>query len=179
MQLEVQLALPTRHFVAGLGLHLRFGLGEEVVGMAVLDLRQALEVTEAALAQRHLANRAAAAVAVAEQQDAAVGQVLVLVVALHVGHVMRRHVGIVLVGRREVREDLRAVDTLPHEGVVRQTGGVVPAELLGEEPRVARALGDLRPGAGVAEAVGQPDAVRLDAELLPEIALAVADLPDQ
>ena len=60
-----------------------------------------------------------------------------------------------------------------------ELGRVVPGDLLREEPVVAGAAGDLRPGAGVAEAVRQPDAARFDAELLLEVAAAVGDLADQ
>ncbi len=54
--------------------------------------------------------------------------------------------------------------------------GLVPGDLLGEEPLVAGELGELRVGRVVAEGVGQPDALGLDAEVLDEEPLAVDEL---
>ena len=51
---------------------------------------------------------------------------------------------VVGVDGREVGEDPGAVDALPPEGVVRELVGLVPRDLLGEEPARARQLDDLR-----------------------------------
>ncbi len=78
-----------------------------------------------------------------------------------------------------MREDARAVDALPVEGVVRERIGLVPRDLLGEEvvhPGLAR---DLRERARVAERVGQPDLARLVAQLLQEEPLALHELAGQ
>ncbi|MDQ1111722.1 hypothetical protein QE418_001170 [Microbacterium testaceum] len=53
---------------------------------------------------------------------------------------------------------------------------LAPRDLLREEPVEPRELRDLRERGGVAERVGQPDAVRLDAEFVAEEAHALRDL---
>lgn len=57
--------------------------------------------------------------------------------------------------------------------------GLVPAQLLGEEPADTGELRQLGEGGRVAEGVRQPDLLGLDAQLLPEEPLAVHDLPGQ
>ena len=69
-----------------------------------------------------------------------------------------RQLGVVGVDRREVGEDPGAVDALPPERVVREPVGLVPGDLLGEEPARARPAATIcGSAAGVAERVGQPD----------------------
>ena len=77
-------------------------------------------------------------------------------------------VAVVGVGRREVGEHPGAVDALPPEGVVREPVGLVPRDLLGQEPARPAQRDDLRQRGGVAERVGQPRLLGLDAELLEE-----------
>ncbi len=72
-----------------------------------------------------------------------------------------------------------AVDPLPPEGVVRKGVGLVPGDLLGEEPVHPGEQRQLREGGGVAEGVRQPHPLALHAELLGEEALAVHQLTGQ
>lgn len=60
-----------------------------------------------------------------------------------------------------------------------QLVGLVPGELLGQEPLVAGELGELRVGGVVAEGVRQPHALGLDAEVLDEEPFAVDQLAGQ
>ena len=78
---------------------------------------------------------------------------LVQEVALRIHQLMHAHPRAVGIRGREVRENTRAIDALPHERVVRELGGVVPRDLLREEPVESCTTGDLRPRAGVAETV--------------------------
>ena len=83
------------------------------------------------------------------------------------------------VGRRKMGEHPRAVDALPQEAVVGEDVVLVPGQLLGEEPSNAAALHDLGERRGIAEDIGQPHVLGLDAELLPMELLAVEDLADE
>ncbi len=85
-------------------------------------------------------------------------------------------VRVVGVGRREVRQDLAAVDPLPREGVVLGAVEAVPRELLGEEARHPGLAHELRQLAGVAEDVGLPELGAAPAQLALEEALAVQQL---
>ena len=103
-----------------------------------------------------------------------------------VGEVARRvrqlrpgQLAVVGVDGREVREDPRAVDAFPVEGVMRELVRLVPRDLLREEPPRARQRDELRQGGGVPERVGQPDLLGLDAELVGEEPLAIGELPRQ
>ena len=176
MQLEVELAVPDGR-AAG-GDVLRLGLGEELRGPTDLHARRALQVGEAPRTTEHLAGGAATAVAVAEGDERVRRARLVAEVRRRVVQLGRRDLRGVRVDGREVREDPRPVDALPGEAVVREGVGVVPGDLLGEEPAEPRTAGDLGQGAGVAEAVGQPHPVGLHAQLLREVARAVGELPD-
>ena len=62
---------------------------------------------------------------------------------------------------------------------MREPVGGVPRDLLGEEPPRAGEGDELREGRGVAEGVRQPHLAGLDAELVEEEALAVAQLAGQ
>src|SRR5699024_2488109 len=78
-----------------------------------------------------------------------------------------------------MREDAGAVDALPVEAVMGEGVGVVPGDLLGQEPVEAGAPSELRQSTGVPEAVWQPDSVGLDAEAFPEVGHAEQELADQ
>ncbi len=77
-----------------------------------------------------------------------------------------------------VRQDLAAVDALPHEEVVREGVGLAPGHLDGEEVLDAATEQDLRHGGGEAEDVRQPCRRVTDAEGALEVALAVEELAD-
>ena len=85
----------------------------------------------------------------------------------------------VVPGGGEMSENLRAVDALPQEGVVGELVDVVPAQLGGHEIVHAALFADLWQGRRVAEHVGEPQDPAVHAELLPEKALAVEELPNQ
>ena len=172
--LEVQLA-DHRRQLAGV----RLQRVEELVAGRHRRARHALQVADPAQRLQHLRRRAAAAVAPAEHQQAAAGAVVVLVVARGAAQLGDLHRGVVRVGRREVREHLRAVDALPGERVVRRRVEAVPGQLLGQEPADAGAAHDLRQLAVVAEHVGVPELVAAAAELPLEEPLPVQELADE
>ena len=153
VQFKVQFALEHR------GLSLRIvddiltHAVEQLVGSTEFDLRHAGEIMVAADARGHLTGGAATAIAEAVQQNRVTGEVLVQEVALRIHQLMHAHPRAVGIRGREVRENTRAIDALPHERVVRELGGVVPRDLLREEPVESCTAGDLRPRAGVAETV--------------------------
>ena len=126
---------------------------EQLVGSTEFDLRRAGEIMVAADARGHLTGGAATAIAEAVQQNRVTGEVLVQEVALRIHQLVHAHPRAVGIRGREVRENTRAIDALPHERVVRELGGVVPRDLLREEPVESCTAGDLRPRAGVAETV--------------------------
>ncbi len=171
MQLQVQLTRPDRGVRVLLA-----GLGEEGVGVFDLDLRGALQVLQAAGPFHDLAGGAASAVAPAEGGQGAGGAALLGIVADGPGQLRAAETGVVGVDGREVGEDAGAVDAFPPEGVVGEGVGLVPGDLLGEEPLVAGEPGQLRVGGGVAEGVRQPDPLGLDAEMVHEEPLAVDEL---
>ena len=142
---------------------------EQLVGSTEIDLRRAGEIMVAADARGHLTGGAATAIAEAVQQNRVTGEVLVQEVALRIHQLVHAHPRAVGIRGREVRENTRAIDALPHERVVRELGGVVPRDLLREEPFVPGTAGDLRPCAGVAEAVRQPYALGLHTEMFLEV----------
>ena len=101
--------------------------------------------------------RPAAAVAPAEQSRLRADRVVVLEVARRAAQLGDGRLGVVGVGRREVREHRRAVDPDPAEGVVLGRVEPVPGELLREEAVDPGAAHDLRQLAVVAEHVGVPE----------------------
>ena len=127
----------------------------------------------------HVARGAATAITETEEQKRAVGEILVLEVLLGVVEFLNLAPSSIGIRRREVGEDARAVDAFPHERVVRELGGIVPRDLLREEPFVPGTAGDLRPCAGVAEAVRQPYALGLHTEMFLEVFAAICNLADQ
>ena len=179
MQFEVQLALPDGHFRAGVLCKLPMRLVEEVVRLFDAHLGNALEILIAMQVLHHVARGAAAAIAETEEQKRAVGKVFVLEVLLGVIEFLDLAPSGIGIRRREVGEDARAVDAFPHERVVRELGGIVPRDLLREEPFVPGTAGDLRPCAGVAEAVRQPYALGLHIEMFLEVFAAICNLANQ
>ena len=169
--LEVQLA-DDRPQLARAGLE----AVEERLGMAERRARQPAQVAGAAQALEHRAGRPAAAVAVAEDEQAVARAVVVVVGADAAAQLGDGRLGVVGVVRREVGEHLAAVDPLPGERVVLGRVEAVPRELLREEPRDARLAHELRELAGVAEDVGLPELRASPAELALEEALAVQEL---
>ena len=166
VHLEVELAAPD----VEVGLLLGDAV-HRVLREAERHGRAAVEGGAAAAALDVLLLRAAAAVAHAEERDGDVDDPRLAVVRLVVLELLGHQVRVVGVLRREVRDDARAVDALPHERVVRELVVAVPGELLREEEADAALAQDLRQLAGVAEDVGEPEVARDDAELLLEEAL--------
>ncbi len=171
VQLQVELADPDRRVLV-----LGAGLGEEGIRVLDLDPRGAFQVLQASGALHDLAGGAATSVAPAERGQRPGRGALLGVVADRAGHLLAAEAGVVGVDGRKVGEDAGAVDALPPESVVGELVGLVPGDLLGEEPFVAGQLGELRVGRVVAEGVGQPDALGLHAEVLDEEPLAVHEL---
>ena len=165
--LQVQLAGPHRE-----RRRVGFDGGEEGRRRLEGDGGNAVERTDPLGRLEHLPGGAAAAVAVAEGVDRAL-------LPGAAEDLPDRHVAVVGVGRREVGPHAGAVDALPPERVVGKAVGVVPGELLGDEPVDAGGGHDLGQGGGVAEGVGQPQLPALDAEALGEVPLAEDDLAHQ
>lgn len=174
MELQVELPQPHR----GVGV-LGLGAGEEVRGPLDGHPGRSFEVAQSRGPGQHLAGGAAAAVSVAEREERTVRRALVLEVGDGVGELGAGQFRVVRVDGREVAEDPGAVDALPAEGVVGEPVGGVPGDLLGEEPADAGQLHQLRHGRVVAEGVGQPHLLGLDAELVEVEAFAVDQLPGE
>ena len=132
-------------------------------GAAVLAAKAALDVVLGR----------AAAVADAEEADRLLDEAGLGVVRLVPAESGGNETGIVVVLGREVGEDGRSVDAAPPERVVRELVVDVPGELLREEVAHACAPEDLRQVARVAEHVGEPQVLHIDAELVAEEVLAV------
>ena len=179
MQFEVQLALPDGYFGSGVAFDLPTRLGEELVRRFDAHLGDAFEVLVTVQMLHHVARGAATAITETEEQQRTVGEILVLEVLLGVVEFLNLAPSSISIRRREVGEDARAVDAFPHERVVREPGGVVPRDLLREEPFVPCTAGDLRPCAGVAEAVRQPYALGLHTEMFLEVFAAICNLANQ
>ena len=153
VQFKVQFALEHRGLPLRIVDDILTHTVEQLVGSTDFDFRRAGEIMVAADARGHLTGGAATAIAEAVQQKRAVGEILVLEVLLGVVEFLNLAPSSISIRRREVGEDARAVDAFPHERVVRELGGVIPRDLLREEPVESCTAGDLRPGAGVAETV--------------------------
>ena len=176
MEFKIQLTLPSGEFDTRLLLDLFARLREEGVRRFDTHARDALEVLESVEALHHLARWAAASITVSEEHERAVGHILVLEVSLGIVQLLHGHIRSVGIGGREMREDRCAVYPLPQEGMVRELGGVVPGDLLGQEPMVSGAPRDLRPRTRIPEAVRKPHAIGIHAQVLTEIPLAKGDL---
>ena len=157
VQLEVEVARPGRH-VGGL----RRAREERVDTSEALD-GQRREAVERRDPLHHLLGRAAAAVAVADRQQALGMRVPAARAApgaergVRPGHAVVAAVRVV----EHVREHAAPVQPFPPEQVVREPAGLRPRQLGREEARDARAAQQLRQRRREAEAVGQPaDGVR-------------------
>ena len=128
VQLEVQLSDPCRQ-VASFSLR----AGEEFRRAAEHDARRALDAAKAMRRLDHVRLRSAAPIAPAVEVQGMGRAVLVLVVGRTLHDLSGAEIAVVGVRGREVGEDRRAVNALPHERVVRRLVGVVPGELLGQE----------------------------------------------
>ena len=169
--LEVELADDGREVLG-----VRLQRVEELVRGRHRRPRHALEVAHPPQRLQHLGRRPAAAVAVAEDEQAATRAVVILVVARAPAQLLDVGGRVVGVGRREVGEHLGAVDPLPRERVVRRRVEPVPGQLLGEEAADAGAAHDLRELAVVAEDVRVPELAAAAAEFALEEALPVQEL---
>ena len=149
---------------------------EELARRRELHARDALQVAGAARHLEHLRGRPAAAVAVAEHEQAGRRAVVVLEAGGARAQLGDRDDRVVGVGGRHVHEHLRAVDPGPHERVVGRLGELVPGQLLREEAVDPRAAQDLRDLAVVAERVRGPELAAAHAEALLQVALPVDDL---
>ena len=71
----------------------------------------------------------------------------------------------------EMRQDLRAIQALPQEGIVRQAVVLTPADLDGHEIFETRLLNELRQCTGIAKDIGQPQygTISIPAEMLAEV----------
>ena len=139
VQLKVELADHARQILAILLQTL-----EKLVGRTHLRARQSLQILRPVQSLEHIAGRAAAAVADAEQHVALPGPVVVLVASHHPPQFLDRGHRVVGIGRWEVGEHLAAVDSLPGESLVVRLVEVVPRQLLGQKIADARLLHDLR-----------------------------------
>ena len=169
--LEVELADDGREVLG-----VRLQRVEELVRGRHRRPRHALEVAHPPQGLEHLGRRPAAAVAVAEDEEAATRAVVILVVARAPAQLLDVGGRVIRVGRREVGEHLGAVDPLPRERVVRRRVEPVPGQLLGEEAADAGAAHDLGELAVVAEDVRVPELEAAAAELALEEALPVQKL---
>ena len=153
MQFQIQLAVEDRCLAAGIVHDILAHAIEQLIRSTEIDFRRTGEIPIASDTRGHLTRGTAAAIAETVEQDCVAGKILVQEIALRIHELAHAHRRAVGVRGREMREDTSAVDALPHEGVVRELGGVVPRDLLREEPVESCTAGDLRPGAGVAETV--------------------------
>ena len=153
---------------------MRFGcsLLEKVGGATQLDAKSVRRLD-------HLRLRAAPSVTPPEQVQGAIRAGRVLEVTDAPLDLFGGEAAVVRIRGREVGEDARPVDAFPDEGVVLRLVGVVPGELLGQEEVAARLRHQLRQVARVAEDVGQPQDLRLIAELAHEEPLAMQQLPHE
>ena len=172
VKLEVQLTIPAGR-IGVLGT----AALEKCRGARELDLRRTLEVRGPAARRELLARGAATAIAPAGRAQRDVASALVLVILLDVREFFAGELAVVGVGGREVRVLGRAVDALPPERVVREHGELVPADLLGEEVRIARGGANLRERARISEGIGQPGFCGFEPKLAKEKALALNELP--
>ena len=179
VELEVHLADPDRQ--RGVLVHGGVGLGEPVGDLDRAERGHDGEVGELPLAVEHLLGRAAAAVAVAEGEQALGEGVLAAIVLPGLDDGARAGLGVVAADRvvEGVGEHAAAVEALPPEEVGGHGVGLGPVHLDGEEARHPGLVQQLRQRGREAEAVGQPaDGVPL-AEHPLEVALAVEELADE
>src|SRR5699024_10483920 len=131
----------------------------ELRGPTQLQPGSVLQISVAVGPGQHLPGRPPTTVAITEQQQRMRRTHLVPEIALTVLHLGLGHLSVISIRGREVGEDLRDVDTLPVKRMVREGVGVVPGDLLGEEPVEAGPACQLWQSPGVTETVRQPYAV--------------------
>jgi len=172
--LEIQLA-----HVTGLRLAALLHVLEEGQGRGDDGAWDALQVARAAQILQVLARHAAAAVAIAERQHQRRHVGLLPPVAPGLDERLGR--GLVGVAVEDVRPNLSAVHALPDELVVGEgvCRVVLPHDLLRAEVLQPAALHDLGQRRGIAEHIGFPEDLAVDAELVLEEALAVDELADE
>ncbi len=179
VQLEIQLTVPGDESVS-LGLD---AVEEVVDGRAHVDARKladgVADATQAAELLEVLPGGAAAAVALAEDEERGVVLVHGLVpldASLDVAEFGTGRVGL---GGRHVAHNLRAIQGDPVEGGVGEVVDVVPAQLLGQEAVHASEAAELRDLGRVSERVRQPEGLGAGAKVALEEALAVEELADE
>ena len=174
VEFEVELADP------GVETETLFGnAGHRLLGKAEGDARATVEGGAAQTALDVLLLGTAAAIADAAEGDSFVDDAGFAVVGFVAVELFREEERVVGVLRREVGEDLRAVDAFPDEGVVREFVVAVPGELLGQEEVEPADAQNLRKLAGVAEDIREPERARHDAEFVAEEVHAVEELADE
>ncbi|MEJ7720155.1 MAG: hypothetical protein WKF58_06760 [Ilumatobacteraceae bacterium] len=174
MGLEVELATPHGRLGAGGDL----GVDEiEVVRRAPdVDRGHAVEVGEPARSFEHVRGGSTATVAVSERHQRVTRPAVIREVGRREGELFGRHLCVVRVDGREVREHPCAVESLPPERVVREPVRLVPRELLCHESGDAGGGEHLREPGRIAEHVGDPDLGAAHAEARLEVALAEHEL---
>ena len=189
VELEIELARPFGQ--PARTLDFLFKVVIEVYCKLLLDLRTAGDALCHAVTHfEHIAGRSAAAVSVAEGAEILFVEILLRVPVPAAEDVLGIEIGVVCslpavafveaVGaRREVGENLRAVDALPHECVIGHFVELVPGYLCGHEIVNSGFLHDLRESRTVAENIGEPHYLVVNAELVLEEALADQELADK
>src|SRR5262249_4958788 len=125
VQLEVELAGPNRP-VAALG----GGYLKELLGSLELESRQSLKAAKSTERLKHLGGRSPTTIAMAERIQRTRRDLMVLETADPIDELCGGCIPGVGVGRREMREDSRAVNTLPEEAVMGHLVVLVPRQLL-------------------------------------------------
>ena len=189
MILKVQLALPHRQAFAALHARVQFVKVGARKGLA--HARQARDALFHAVGIfQHRAGGAAAAVAIAiGNQNVIVDFLLLIALPAADQRVRVQHA---VIGGKEVfhrlphaqggdqvRQDLRAVDATPAEGIIGHFVKLIPGQLGCHKILDAALLHDLRQRAGIAKHVRQPQDAAVHAEFILEKALAVDELPHQ
>ena len=182
MELKIEFACPFGQ--PARTLDFLFEVVIEVYCKLLLDLRTAGDALCHAVTHfEHIAGRSAAAVSVAEGAEILFVEILLRVSVPAAEDVLGIEIGVVCslpavafveaVGaRREVGENLRAVDAFPHECVIGHFVELVPGYLCGHEIIDAGFLHDLRESRAVAENIGEPHYLVVNAELVLEETLA-------
>ena len=174
VQLEIDLAEPDRQ----VGRNALVSPGEEILDPRRRQRRNGREIGELGLALQHLGRDAAAAVAMADREQALVMQRLAAEVLPGADDRLRLGRTVVAVHRivEGVGKHAAAVEAFPPEEVVGEAVGLGPVHLDREERVDARLTQQLRQRAREAEAVRQPADAVARAELRLEIALPVEEL---
>ena len=176
MVLQVQLTVPDGH-ITPLGEFVLEAF-EEVTRAAHLHAREAWQLLETPAGLDHLDRWASATVAVTERHQQLILQLAVLKARPRAAGDARQQRAVIrgVLARPErrraekVHQHLATVGTPPAKRVMRNTVGLAPAHLVGDEVRQSSRRHQRRQGPAEAEGIRQPDNARLD----PEVALEVA-----